>query len=170
MIRSWCSNQRRGYEQRRTSLRSRLRVYITAYPLGKSHTLHNFIKRTEGVDSRAPHNTLPFSTDKNSIALPVMLQVFIICNNQCPIALHATAKWQSSSREAGTRSAIGPGTGKCKSIIRGAIWLEICLLKRSGPEMSLPSMIVEALTGILCSIHQDHGVHFSRRIFGRRID
>jgi hypothetical protein len=30
--------------------------------------------------------------------------------------------------------------------------------------------VVEALTGIFCSIHQDHGVHFSRRIFGRRIN
>ena len=31
-------------------------------------------------------------------------------------------------------------------------------------------LIVEAVTGIFCSVHQDHGIHFPKRIFGRRID
>ena len=30
--------------------------------------------------------------------------------------------------------------------------------------------IVEAVTGIFCSVHEGHGAHFSRRIFGHRID
>ena len=31
-------------------------------------------------------------------------------------------------------------------------------------------LIVEALTGIFCSVHEGHRAHFSRRIFCRRID
>jgi hypothetical protein len=42
---------------------------------------------------------------------------------------------------------------------------------KSGQEWTWgEGVIVEALTGIFCSIHQDNGVHFTRRIFGRRID